>query len=338
MADSITSVWAELEKEAERTSVPAQRLYRALGDTATGIRAAYLPHQQMLELLIEVPSGWSGEKVLPQWRGMGHELLALYLPPREDAIQLRLFLENPEHRDIFLLVCEDLVAALEGIKDAAQRVIRIEASLMRWKKFFERSGAEGLPTGTQQGLFAELMWLKHILEAGIDAFRAVSAWKGCERAYHDYDFNGHVVEVKSTKTKEPRSVVISNERQLDDRGLSSLYLYTLSINQADGGGITLPEQVEYLRNLLGKEAIALSEFRGKLISAGYLDRDAWRYKHHYIVMAEDLFKVIDGFPRIIKIPAGVGDIRYRVLLSSCEPFREDFNEYLSGLMEQTSGK
>ena len=333
MSAEITSVWEDLEREALYETLPSVRLYRALGASAIGIRAGLLPHQGILELLVEVPDGWTGENVIPAWRGMGHEVVALRLLPREEAHHLRLFLVSPEHREVFLTVCEDLVVALEGIADSTSRVKEIEACLLRWRRFFEQRGPEGLTQGMQQGLFAELRWLQRLLEANVDPKRAVSAWKGCERGYQDFDLGGYVVEVKSTRTKEPLSVMISNERQLDDRGLQSLHLYVLNLQEVDGGGITLPGQVEVLRAALAVSPASLAAFQRGLVNAGYLDRDAEQYARHWVIKAEDLYRVGDGFPRITTVQPGVGDLRYRVFLAACERFKTDVNDHLAELTE-----
>ena len=324
-----TSIWEELERECRDQGQPAERLFRALGASAVGIRAGYLPSKDVLELLIEVPASWSGDSVMPDWRGMGHEIVDLGLPPRKEALHLRLFLVNQEHREIFLMVCEDLVSALEGINQTSLRMKEMETCLLRWRRFFERSGTDGLSIEMQQGLFAELTWLSSLLEAGIDPEKAVSSWKGCERGYHDFDLDGHVVEVKSTKTKEPLSVLISNERQLDDNDLQSLHLYVLSVHFADGGGMTVPDRVEGLRSALDEAPAASDLFRKKLLSAGYLDRHADIYQQHLIIKSETLYQVIQGFPRITAIPPGIGDLKYRVFLSACEAFRTKIKDYLA---------
>jgi len=331
MMNNQARVWEELEQNIESHNVKAGRLIRALGESAIGVRAGYVPRDRTLELLIEVPWGWAGDRLIPDWRGMGHEVLDLHLPPRIEEQHLRLFLTSPEHRSVFFSVCEDMVTSLEGIQGSRVRVREIEACLLRWRMFFERSGPDGLSMEMQQGLFAELTLLQKMLEAGITPSTVVESWKGCMRSYHDFDLKGHVIEVKSTRSKEPRGVSISNERQLDDRGLRSLHLYALSLHVVEDGGTTLPERTEAVGQILSSESAALIGFRHKLVCAGYLDRDEAHYVQHFIIKSEDMFLVREGFPRIITLPAGVGELRYRVLLAACEPFRAELNDCLSNL-------
>ena len=331
MIPEIRSVWDFLKIDAIRRPASAERLYRAIGESSIGIRAGYIPVDDALELLIEVPPDWSNPSTIPEWRGMGHEIINLRLPPRLEANHLRLFLLSPEHREIFKTVCEDLVNTLEGINEQTERVKQIEVCLLRWKLFFEKAGSDGLSKGMQQGLFAELVWMQHLLEFGIDIVHSVLAWKGCERGYHDFDLNGQIVEVKSTRTKEPRSVVISNERQLDDNNMKSLHLYVLTILDTDGGGITLPEQVKLIRDMIKDKPEASALFKNGLVSAGYLDCDTKWYMRHYIIKSEDLYRVNNKFPRIITLPSGVGDLKYRIFLAACEPFRINLNQYFEKL-------
>lgn len=328
MAASVAEIWKLLEREATQQPHSAERVYRALGASAVGVRAGYLPASRVLELLIEVPGDWPSEPMMPAWRGMGHEVVALALPPRISAQHLRLFSVGSEYHDVFILVCDDLVEALEGVSDVVMRMDEIENWLVRWRSFFERSGMQGLSAAQQQGLFAELTWLHHLLQANISPVHAVTAWKGCERAYHDFDLEGRVIEVKCTRTKEPRSVFINNERQLDNNGLKSLHLFVVSVHEIADGGITLPDMVETVRASLRGSNEALVRYRNGLTSAGYLERDAKRYTQQRIVKAEDLFEVVEGFPRITRVPPGIGDVSYRLFLGSCEPHRAELSEYL----------
>lgn len=333
MTTSASLTWEALEEKAATVSGPTERLYTALGVSAVGVRAAYLPGKGTRELLVEVPTGWSAEPVLPEWRGLEYAVIDLSLAPRRDARHLRLASASTDHHDVFGLLADDLVASLEGVTSAPLRVEALERCLLRWRRFFDRTGPEGLTSGQQQGLFAELVWLQHLLEAGVRPERVVASWKGAERGYHDFDLEGEVVEVKSTRTKEPRGVTVNNERQLDDRGLQSLHLYVLSLHEVDGGGESLPERVSAVRSALSAAPAALAALEHALVSAGYLDRDAARYTARRLIRHEDLYRVSEGFPRIVGVPPGVGGLQYRVTLGSCEPFRADPAALLSRLAE-----
>ena len=100
-----------------------------------------------------------------------------------------------------------LVEVLEKEPSRDREEIFIEF-LNRWTNFFNNFGNKRLSILRQQGLFGELWWIKLMLEKNIPALETLSSWKGCEGSYHDFDFEGHIVEVKTTMTKEPRKVTI----------------------------------------------------------------------------------------------------------------------------------
>lgn len=327
---NFSEIWSELEEEAAADrSAPLARVYRALGDTAIGVRAAYALESGSRELLIEVPLDWSGMQQLPSWRGMQFEALSLSLSPRPDATQLRLCLLADEDEHIFLKFCADLVAALEGIENARERVVELEECIACWDSFFKGASPDGLSPIAQRGLYAELKWLERLLDGGLDPVRSVESWKGWSRNYHDFDLSGAVVEVKSTLSKEPRKVHISNERQLDDRGLVSLHLYVMTLHQTEGGGETLPDLVASLRERL--HGAAAARFSRQLTGAGYLDEHVDQYGAHYLVREQELFAVEDGLPRIIDVPDGVGDLKYSVTPAACHSWQVDIDSYLEGL-------
>ena len=152
-------------------------------------------------------------------------------------------LKTDEPLEVFLSVCADLVRQFELATTPADRKKTFISFLENWARFFSKAGNKGLSKTDQQGLYGELNWLKFIIQNDVEKGAALNAWKGCERNYHDFEVSGEVVEVKTTKSKAPRKVWISNERQLDDTGLNSLHLLVLTLVISESGGQTLPELV-----------------------------------------------------------------------------------------------
>jgi hypothetical protein len=205
--------------------------------------------------------------------------------------------------------------------------VKLQISWQDGVVFFERHGQEGLSSEEQIGLYGELWWLQRMIQAGMEFVAAVNSWKGCRRNYHDFETNGHAVEVKTTITKEPRKVQINNERQLDDRGLNSLHLFVLTLAKSSAGGETLPGLVQSLRSILSEKPVAYT-FEHSLREAGYLDIHTHLYNNSsYTVIKEELFHVSEGFPRITDVPQGLGDLHYTVVLSACGHFNYDLSKY-----------
>lgn len=332
MDEIIRATWTELEGEAEDADHAPKRRYRRLDlERESGIRLSCRFPDRLWELLIEVGIPTSEPRFsFPNWKGMTFDLLQLDVP-RPGTWHICLGLKNPEHRDVFVSVSSDLAQELRIIDSSAQRKKALLDFLERWSRFFERHSLEGLPPERQRGLFGELHWLRRLLDCGIEPGTAIESWKGCARAYHDFDIGGGVVEVKSTLSKEPKKVQISNERQLDNRGVLSLHLLVLSLTQSQAGGETLPDMVSGVRARLSIGPAALRRMEHCLHEAGYLDAHAHLYDRSYTVRSEGLFRVEDGFPRIIDLPEGLGDLTYSLVVGACRPYQENVDQYLAML-------
>lgn len=327
MDEQLREIWSELEVESDESG--RRRKYRRLDiENETGFRlSCYFP-EKYLELLIEVdPSRKVEDYFFPNWKGMEFDLLQLDVPEK-DSKHLCLRLKNREHKDVFITICSDLAEDLKKVS-FDKREVALAAFLDRWTRFFERFSNEGLSPEMQRGLFGELWWLRRLLDNEINCAVALNSWKGCGREYHDFEINGQVVEVKTTMTKEPRKVQINNERQLDNKGLMSLHLLVLTLVRSDEGGESLLEIVSSIKERVLLVAGGLRRFEQCLWEAGYLDVHAHLYKTTYTIKKEELFRVSDGFPRIIDMPGGLGDIRYSLLIGAVSDYLVDTDEYLT---------
>jgi hypothetical protein len=327
---TIISVWEELERTLTSEPVYQQRIYRRLNlEKETGIRLSCVSPGSALEMLIEAGEADETVNILfPRWKGMRFEILNLDVPA-EGTRHIGFLLEKPENRDIFVTVCADLVRGLDGCQTNESRRKEIADFLARWSRFFEQYGEGGLPSERQRGLYGELWWLRRMIQAGIDPAISITSWKGCERAYYDFEIGGDVVEVKTTMTKEPRTVEINNERQLDDRGLNSLHLLVITLLKVEGRGESLPGIVKSLREIFASRPALAHSFEHALRESGYLEIHSHLYISNYHVNKEELFRICEGFPRIIEVPQGLGDIRYSLVIAACSPFLCQTTDYLN---------
>jgi len=317
----LEKIWAQLESESEEFS-ESQRIYRRLDlKRETGLRISLQLPNKIREVLIEVDNSEENLDIeSPMWRGMQLEKIILGIPS-DNSIHIRLSLKNSHLSDVFTTVCNDLCVSLSECSSPVQRREELLLFLDRWSRFFRSQGPDGLPQSRQQGLFGEIWWLEKMLHQGVNALNAVKSWKGCQRNYHDFELSGHVVEVKTTKSKEPRKVWVNNERQLDNRGIAGLFLFILSLHLVEGDALTLPNLVERLRLTLNDHKAALHIFERDLISVGYLNIHAVNYIDGYLVKSQELFEVRDSFPCITRLPQGTGDLRYSLVVSSCRNYQ-----------------
>lgn len=319
MVEELISIWSLLEHEIQSGGFRGVRVYRRLDLSAeSGLRLGIIINGGKRELLVQIDESDEYSFAPPDWVGMGFEIVSLDVP-RSNSLHISLCLEKTEHEKVFNSVCSDIAESLAIVDAPENRARELKYCLERWDSFFKKSGPEGLSHTMQQGLYGELTWLEFILENSTNDTLTllVKSWKGCERAWHDFQIAARVVEVKSTATKEPRRIHINNERQLDERGLDSLFLYVLTLHTIDSGVETLPVLIDRIREKLRQNPSARSEFEKSLRKAGYLDIHAASYSAGYLRKKQESFLVGPGFPRLIDLPPGVGNLSYTVTLSAC---------------------
>jgi len=184
--------------------------------------------------------------------------------------------------------------------------------ILAWIKFFESSSSGLLSHEKQIGLFAELSVMKDFLvnnpanEIGI-----VNSWKGPLRENQDFIFEtSDAIEVKCTTSNNNMHVSISNEFQLYEKGLNSLFLciYQVKRHKYTSGSkfITLSELVQSLKDLLASDQDALMEFENLLISAEYLTELELEYDKYGFQIVEGplYYKVDSAFPKITPLTLG----------------------------------
>jgi Putative PD-(D/E)XK family member, (DUF4420) len=174
-----------------------------------------------------------------------------------------------------------------------------------------------------------------VLVPSVGAGRAVKSWQGPEHGYRDFVVSGIGIEVKSTVGSSPPQVVILDERQLDPAPFSALYLAALALDSVrDGAGETLNAMVDVSAGLLaGTETAA--DFRARLLDYGYLEAQKPFYEAmHYTLRSADVFTVAGDFPRIVEadLRPGVSQVRYRITLSTCQPWRSSIESLRAELM------
>lgn len=310
-------IWGQLSVKSEKEMV---RVVKSVSGTAD--YASWGVSQEVREVLLKATDNWTDVK-MPKWEGMRFSIERIKLEEVEQYVVMELLDEELEIP--FACFCADVIESLVDVasKDRAKTLVGV---IDIWDQFFTHSGDKTLSMNRQRGLFAELWWLRKLLLSEMTDIAAVESWKGAQRKVHDFEHNGKVVEVKSTITKEPRKVIISNERQLDNRELESLHLFILTLDVHETGE-SLPDIVEEIKSHLGKGRAA-AKFRRNLLLAKYLEADAEKYVSRYTKRHEELFKVQEGFPRIIELPIGTGDLKYSVQVSACKPFQSDLEEHL----------
>lgn len=267
---------------------------------------------------------------LPSLRSIRTSIQPIIETPATTRIQLEL--EKPELDDVYKAMVNDLIGIIAATPDDDSGLLALNQRADRWRRLLEINGTSGLSTTDRRGLVGELIVLGRLLDTGRSATRTINSWTGPYGKHQDFQAAQAAIEVKATVTKQPQSLTITSERELDPTGVSHLYLVHMSLDERQGGsGLSLNDLVAGLRGRLAKDAIARAAFDDALLTCGYLNEQAPLYDSlHYSVRQLNAFEVDDDFPCITEadVRAGVGDVRYRIQLAALQPFAVPLGQVL----------
>lgn len=226
----------------------------------------------------------------------------------------------------------DHVIAASTEKDA---MTSLQSQLMLWRKFLDRDADDGLSDEQQSGLFGELRFMKMCITKGVPTFDLLNAWKGPTGSNQDFAFGSCSIEIKTSTSNEASHIRISNPRQLDNSGLSKLYLYHYAFDRRQASGETLPQLVNWLIDSISSENPSLVVlFEERLLAVGYLRIQQSRYSETgYQVRYESGYIVDERFPRLLEsdLAPGVSDVKYVVELACANNLKVNAEDIVTEL-------
>lgn len=246
-------------------------------------------------------------------------------PNKQEKKILIFKLTNNQHRDIFSVLCEDLIANIATETNEKQLVKTLLNRFEKWKSLFTKIASEGLSPEEQRGLYGELYFIRKFMQHNNNYSAALNTWVGPASEVRDFQMGNWALEVKTTHGNNHQKIQISSERQLDITHLERLYIYHVSLEKVQENGETLNQIVSSISNLLSSDTIALNRFRSKLYEAGYFEQHILLYETTgYFIRQDTFYSVEAAFPRIQEneLRSGVGDVKYSIILSQCEQFKE----------------
>ncbi|MGY1771947.1 PD-(D/E)XK motif protein [Blastococcus sp. SYSU D00813] len=233
-------------------------------------------------------------------------------------------LHVPALAEVFTTVAGDLAQAVVEAPSDDAAVSELVSRLAGWQELFRALSRRGLGDLERRGLAAELLTLRDDILPLVAPDVAVGAWTGPLRKNQDFQFPGVALEVKATAGLNPLGFVVSNERELDERGAGRLYLVHVSLDERRGGlGLTLNDLVSQVEALLARNPTAAQVFMTRLARVGYVKDDWDLYNEpRYEMRSRRYFEVKDAFPRVVEgdLREGVGQVRYTVTLAACTAF------------------
>jgi hypothetical protein len=256
---------------------------------------------------------------LPRTRGLELQLASL----GEDRGELRVVLTDPGLSEVFNPLVSDIAATAQAQPGPAEAVLAALERFEHWRRLLQSLADTGLSPEARRGLFGELSMLRDHLLPVMPATDAVRAWTGPMAAHQDFQLPGAAIEVKTSAGKEPQTLVISSERELDGTAAGQLILAHLSLDERRGGnGESLKAAVDRTRAAV-TGAAARTLLDDLLVRAGYLAHQRDLYDEpRYSVRQEHFWHVDGDFPRITEadLRPGVGDCRYRISTDALEQY------------------
>jgi len=260
----------------------------------------------------------------PKARGLDVALDDLRVGGSEPRRYYDIACSDKTMQENFTVVCHEIVEALEHEPDAPGDTL--DAIFARWQWFWGM--APDVLTGEEAvGLFGELWFLEFWL-APIDG-AALRTWTGPDSDRHDFKWPAASVEVKATRAAGDGSAEhrISTLDQLDDPEEGDLYLFSLRARPDPIGGNSLNLSVDRIRASLALTPELLQLFDERLGQLGYNPGHRQHYDTPMRVIAEELYRVGQGFPRLTfdsfpeGLPPGVDRIAYTLDLVACSGWR-----------------
>jgi hypothetical protein len=325
--------WAELDRAAGAGTARRRLLPTCPYDLFLAVR--HPPGIRMLTLRVPrataVGPVLRGIGRLPSTSGLELELVTL----SDGARELQLSLGDTTLVDVFNVLVSDVATAVAAAPDGTGTLCLIER-VDRWIRLLRSLGETGMTAERQRGLFGELHMLRRLLGAGVEQHAAVSAWTGPDDANQDFQMPGLAIEVKTSAARQPRTLLITSERQLDATGCGRLLLGHLLVDERRGGdGASLNDMVTAVGDLL-TSAGPRNRFDELLVHAGRLPHHVHRYDEpRYSVRGETVWRVDHDFPRITEadLRPGVGACSYRISTAGLDHHvlaPADFDELVRG--------
>jgi hypothetical protein len=316
-------VWTHLETDVTYKGASGILKRRVLPESPCDIYLAVEKPQNTRLMLIRVSAGALPDVgVLPRSKGCDVQVVRLPDDLPEQAT-VRLTLTGTQFRDIFTVLVQDIASCIAECVSAEHCVSALIARLQSWQHFLDEYGPEGLGEEAQRGLYGELWFLRRYVLPALTPADAVNSWTGHRRYPQDFELPRCAVEVKTTSGRQHQKLRIANERQLDDSNISPIFIFHISLDVRLNSGETLVDLVEDIRSYISTSPPARQGFEEGLRNGGYLDFHTPRYtKTGYSIRQTNVFRVSEGFPRIIEsdLPNGVGDVQYSITVAECMHF------------------
>ena len=237
---------------------------------------------------------------------------------------------------LFLKLVEYLLERISKTASIDDGIAILISSIDDYRRFVSKRRGR-LSDAIVRGTFAELLFLRSIIDSGISIETAVTAWRGpwakAGLGTHDFTFaDGRGIEVKSTH-QPPGTIRVSSPSQLVPSS-QSLDLLVLPVEDApDCSHVVISFRLfaqEIGEVIVSAGSNAIEKWDSALEALNLDLSDEWYDKYRFLPGEWQRFKVKEGFPHleISSLPPGIIDVHYSLELLRLTPFGASFNDLL----------
>lgn len=312
---SVASLWDELPDQIPAFGELIAHRVHQQPDVFLATDHDAAPH---LLLALATPSELRDE------RSRGIRVLAhpLRVEARPEAPFIDVVSTEPASREMFRLVTTEIVDAVRAGRPPVEAV---QSTLARWRRFWAGVPEAGLTADQVRGLFGEL-WFLLLWLMPHDVVH-VEHWRGPQGARHDFQWQGHSVESKTTNSVRGHLHRINGVEQLAPPEAGDLHLFSLRVRDEPNAINSVVTLIDRMHQALREHAALADALDASLARAGYSPVHADRYREQrFFVVDERLYRVDAGFPRLVPgsfaggVPTGVERIDYDLYLESAGVF------------------
>ena len=231
-------------------------------------------------------------------------------------------LASKEDKDMFYVLCIDLIESTKSMKDEEYTIKIIFKRLEQWQ-YFLKSRRKVIDKRELKGLIGELIFLKNYLLKNYDIEDALTFWRAPLQSVQDFEFSSFAVEVKTKSSVN--SITISSYEQLFSE-LDYLFLYVLTLNDSANKtpeAFNVYDIIDEIRDCIKiKSSMMAEKFNNLLMHYGFIELEEYR-EYYFLFITDEFYEVTEKFPKISVLPDGVENLKYRINLDKCKSFLAD---------------
>ena len=219
---------------------------------------------------------------------------------RKDGRYAAVFtLMDSSQEDVFIAMCSDIIKFSRS-DNAENSLKKVVGRYTAWLRLLDHKRNSYLNENGQKGLIGELLFLKEVIESGMNPNDAVEGWIGPDGADWDFVYDDGWHEIKSVEAAS-LTVSISSLDQLGNSLPGELVVFRIDkCSLAEPEAITLYKAVHKILNMISDDNHLSSRFILKLASAGYIDIEEEYDKQAYECIGKESYRVDETFPRLYR--------------------------------------